>query len=109
MEARASGAGWDTQGTGHRLKRHIEVLVHHHHRSMLERESLEAALQLVAIGHAAYIVDSHRLPADDAEHLRHAALALAGFGFALVGLTAWLERRARAAKVSHPVAPGLPQ
>ena len=36
-------------------------------------------------------------------------LALAGFGFALVGLTAWLERRARAAKVSHAVAPGLPQ
>lgn len=36
-------------------------------------------------------------------------LALAGFGVALVGLTAWLERRARAVKVSHPAAPGLPQ
>lgn len=36
-------------------------------------------------------------------------LALAGFGFALVGITAWLERRARAAKVSHGVAAGLPQ
>ena len=36
-------------------------------------------------------------------------LALAGFGFALVGLTAWLERRARAVKVSHEVPEGLPQ
>lgn len=36
-------------------------------------------------------------------------LALAAFGFALVGLTAWLERRARAAKVSHAGAQGLPQ
>ena len=36
-------------------------------------------------------------------------LALAGFGFALVGLTAWLERRSRAAKVSHEVLEGLPQ
>jgi hypothetical protein len=36
-------------------------------------------------------------------------LALAGFGLALVGLTAWLERRARAVKVSHAVGPGLPQ
>ncbi|MBT8470648.1 MAG: hypothetical protein KJN97_18010, partial [Deltaproteobacteria bacterium] len=47
-------------------------------------------------------------------------LALAGFGSALVGLTAWLERRARsvrqvaqgaapAANVSRPPAAGLPQ
>ena len=36
-------------------------------------------------------------------------LALAGFGFALVALTAWLERRSRAAKLSHELAPGLPQ
>jgi len=43
-------------------------------------------------------------------------LALAGFGSALVGLTAWLERRARsvrqaapAAKVSHPPAASLSQ
>ena len=36
-------------------------------------------------------------------------LALAGFGFALVGLTAWLERRARAVKVSRELAEGLPQ
>ncbi|MBW2211719.1 MAG: hypothetical protein JRG67_11875 [Deltaproteobacteria bacterium] len=36
-------------------------------------------------------------------------LALAGFGFALVGLTAWLEQRARGAKVSRGVAQGLPQ
>jgi hypothetical protein len=36
-------------------------------------------------------------------------LALAGFGFALVGLTAWLEHRARGAKVSGGVAQGLPQ
>lgn len=36
-------------------------------------------------------------------------LALGGFGFALVGLTAWLERRARAVKVSHEVVEGLPQ
>lgn len=35
--------------------------------------------------------------------------ALGGFGFALVGLTAWLERRARAVKVSHEVVGGLPQ
>ena len=36
-------------------------------------------------------------------------LALAGFGFVLVGLTAWLERRSRAAKLSQELAPGLPQ
>jgi hypothetical protein len=36
-------------------------------------------------------------------------LALAGFGFALVGLTAWLEHRNRAAKVSQPLPEGLPQ
>ena len=47
-------------------------------------------------------------------------LALAGFGSALVGLTAWLERRARsvrqaapgaapAAKLSQPASAGLPQ
>jgi hypothetical protein len=36
-------------------------------------------------------------------------LALAAFGFALVGLTSWLERRARAAKVSHAVVESLPQ
>jgi hypothetical protein len=36
-------------------------------------------------------------------------LALGGFGFALVGLTAWLARRARAVKVSHEVVEGLPQ
>lgn len=36
-------------------------------------------------------------------------LALAGFGFALVALTAWLERRARSAKLSHVPAEGLPQ
>ena len=36
-------------------------------------------------------------------------LALAGFGFALVGLTAWLEHRARGAKVSSGVAQALPQ
>ncbi len=36
-------------------------------------------------------------------------LALAGFGFALVALTAWLERRARAAKLSLPVEEPLPQ
>jgi len=36
-------------------------------------------------------------------------LALAGFGFVLVGLTAWLERRSRAAKLSGELAPGLPQ
>ena len=36
-------------------------------------------------------------------------LALAGFGLAIVALTGWLEHRARAVKVSHSVAPGLPQ
>jgi len=36
-------------------------------------------------------------------------LALAGFGFSLMGLTAWLERRSRAAKLSQELAPGLPQ
>jgi len=36
-------------------------------------------------------------------------LALSGFGFALVGLVAWLEHRAKAAKVSRAVAQGLPQ
>ena len=36
-------------------------------------------------------------------------LALAGFGLTLVGLTAWLERRTRAVKVSHAVEPSLSQ
>lgn len=36
-------------------------------------------------------------------------LALASFGFALVGLTAWLERRSRTAKLSGPVPTVVPQ
>lgn len=36
-------------------------------------------------------------------------LALAGFGFALVGLTAWLEHRSRAAKLSRELVTELPQ
>lgn len=74
------------------------------------RPSLYAGIALAGFGFVLEVV--HAIEVFQASGW----LALAGFGSALVGLTAWLERRARsvrqaarAAKLSEPVSACLPQ
>ena len=67
------------------------------------RGSLYSGIALAGFGFILEVV--HAIDAFEASGW----LALASFGLALVGLTGWLEHRARAVKVSQEVAPGLSQ
>ena len=67
---------------GNLVERHVEVVVQHHHRAMIDGEPPEAALELVAIDDRARAIRLHRLIGGKQSHVRRPVVASATLGVA---------------------------